>query len=239
MTAGPPVRLSLLAGVLLALPLAAGAAQRPEPPLSALVDSAALVQAVAALELPALPRGVPPLFHVHFDSTGAVAEVGPLIPGIPDAYADPVVEAIRAHALPQPPGRWWITRLRVVAGAGALVDRPELREEMPRLRNAPMFIGEVQRIARRHVRSFPVLRGEGLQAMVRLRVLPDGRPDRESVQVTRSTGSRLLDEELVRAAAVMRFTPARIEGIPVRVWVVQPVHLWLPPHADPRVDGTH
>jgi TonB family protein len=237
MIACSSLRLPLLSGVLLgalSLPLAEGAAQRPKPPLSAFVDSAALVQAVAALELPPLPRGVRPLFNIDFDSTGALAEVKPMLPGVPAAYAGPVVEAIRAHALPQEPGRGRDTYLRVVAGPQPLVDRPELREELPRLRNRAAFLQQVRRSSSRYASAYPVLRAAGMRGEVKFRVLSDGRADLETVQVVRSTGSNHLDEELVAAVLVMRFAPARIEGVPVAVWVTQPVHFRVSESPLPR-----
>jgi TonB family protein len=225
------VRGALLALAALALFAPAGAAQDFEgvgytpPPLVTFVDSAALVRAVAALPAAELPQGIAPLFWVSYDSNGAVHEVEPIFDKMPTAYAQPVVAAIRAHLKPRTPSKRPLqTHLRVVTGPGARVDRPRLREEQPDLANR----GEIARHLSRAMARFAAQRGamvrSGYQADLKFRVGTDGRADTASVEVVRSTGEPELDREAIAALALMRFRVARIEGVPVRVWVTLPVN---------------
>jgi TonB family protein len=194
-----------------------------EPPLSAVLDSAGLAGDAAALNLE-LPRGVPPLFSIRFDSTGAVQTVRAMFDRIPPAYADPVVAAIRARLKPQPAtGSMVYTYVRVTTGPRARVDRPRLHEHQPQLFNR----GEVAQLlswaAERHA---PRLRTTGLPSytvQVRFRVLTDGSADAEGADVMRSSGDAGLDQEALAVIARMRFRPATVEGIPVRVWVQVPI----------------
>ncbi|HEX8241844.1 MAG TPA: TonB family protein [Longimicrobium sp.] len=65
-------------------------------------------------------------------------------------------------------------------------------------------------------------RGISGSVSVRMRVLPDGQVDRGSVQIQRATEPAFAGAA-VRVAAVMRFTPARVDGKPVAVWVTVPI----------------
>ena len=196
-----------------------------DPPISTVVDSAALVRAVAELRLPPLPRNVRPMFSIYFDSTGAgrVLEIGDL----PSGYAEPVATAIRAHLLPRGPGRPVSTHLRVVGGAKASMDRPALREEMPRLLNQAVFRRELVRVGRLLGQRNLGEVGVTYYAEVRLRVLETGEVDGSSVELARSTGLVAADQELVQAVHRLRFRPATLEGRPVRAWVNQPVTITI------------
>jgi TonB family protein len=75
------------------------------------------------------------------------------------------------------------------------------------------------------VREYPrLLRDAGVSgtATLRMRVLPDGRVDRGSVRVENTTHDAF-SRAAVAVAAMMRFTPARLNGEPVPVWVTLPV----------------
>ena len=203
-----------------------------EPPLSAFVDSAALVRAVAALPAPELPPGVRPIFSVSFDSTGVVREVEAEPYPLPASYAEAVAAAIRAHLKPQAPSRRPLqTYLRVVAGAEPLVDRPELRIVPPVLGNRSV----VARRMEQAVESFVGRRGSLAQAWyqgeLKFRVLEDGSVDTLSVEVSRSTGEAELDREAVAVAGVARFRPATVEGLAARVWVTLPLTFTMPREA--------
>lgn len=74
-------------------------------------------------------------------------------------------------------------------------------------------------------RNYPVaLRdaGVGGEVHVRFRVLQNGTVDPASVAVTRST-EHGFDEAAIEAARRLTFSPARIYGQPVRVWVAVPI----------------
>jgi TonB family protein len=219
----------------------AGVAPPEEPPLSAVLDSAGLVRAVAALSLPALPPGALPLFQVGFDSTGAVKVVEPVFSNLPDSladrrlppgYADAVVAAIRAHLKPQAPSRRPLyTRLRVVAGPEPRVDRPALRERQPVIRGRATLIQRLMAVVQEYARERGGLPRASYEMMLRFRVLEDGTADLPSVVVERSTGDTELDRRVVARAGDLRFSPATVEEIPVKVWVALPLVLGVPPEA--------
>lgn len=212
---------------LVALPFAAAAAPAQadgDPPISAVVDSAALVADLAALAVEP-PQGVPPLFAVAFDSTGGVDAVTAMFDRIPAAYAGPVAAAIRARLKPQPPSRRPVrTWLRVVAGPQARVDRPRLVESQPRLTNR----GEVARLlsqaAQRHADLLGMVPGTGYTVQVRFRVQPNGTAGPGSARVVRSSGNLAMDAEALAVVERMRFRPATLDRIPVGVWVELPVN---------------
>jgi TonB family protein len=108
--------------------------------------------------------------------------------------------------------------------------------DTPRLLNQDALVGAM-------TRSYPPeLRRNGVTAsvQVRFRVGEDGRVS--TAYVTSSTDARF-DAGAVEVARVLRFSPARLDGQPVAVWVDLPLH-WnqgerLPPRGSsrPRVPG--
>ncbi|HEX5725340.1 MAG TPA: energy transducer TonB [Longimicrobiaceae bacterium] len=200
---------------------------RRDPPLSALVDSAALVRALGALAVPEPPQGVPPVFTVAFDSTGAVRTVEPLFDEIPSAYAEPVAAAIRAHLRPQPP-RAFSVFLRAVAGPGARVDLPTLEERPPVLVNRGLVAALLSDAIARYLRGPRLPARTEYRVEVRVRVLASGMPDTASVQIALSSGEAELDAAAARVVSSMRFRSATVEGIPVRTWVQLPIIFRFP-----------
>jgi len=206
-----------------------------DPPLSSVVDSAALVRAAAALDL-APPHGMRPLFTIVVDTAGR-ATVKPIVASMPASYAEPVVAAIRASLKPQSPAAHArYVHLRVVTGARARVDQPPVSERQPSLANATAVSRALAQAASRHADR---LRGAGVGRYVtvmRFRVLADGHADTVSASVFRSGGDELLDAEALRVVGTMRFRPAAIENVPVPVWVTLPLSFALPSSAE-RGDG--
>lgn len=98
--------------------------------------------------------------------------------------------------------------------------------EFPRLRNPQVFMRALER------EYPPALRqaGHGGLVHVRFRVEPDGTP-RDPV-ITHTSDPAFVEPTL-RALAVMRFTPARLNGRPVPVWVNQPIQWAVMPEPDP------
>ena len=74
----------------------------------------------------------------------------------------------------------------------------------------------------------PQLRAEGAQGRVVLRILvrPDG--SIAQVAIAESSGSPVLDEAAVRAAAEWAFSPATRDGQPVEAWAIIPVRFVVP-----------
>jgi TonB family protein len=95
-------------------------------------------------------------------------------------------------------------------------------QEAPRLLNARQF-GDVL------AREYPLTSYDAsIQAEVRVRFRVEADGTTSTPSVTRSTDPRF-DQATLRAVQVLRFSPARLNGQPVRVWVEQPVHWTAPP----------
>jgi TonB family protein len=126
----------------------------------------------------------------------------------------------------------WRVELAAAAGSTGSVQIGEGEwelnavEELPSPRNIPTFQMAL-------AREYPVgMVNPPVRAtvQVRFRLLEDGTVDVPTV--TRSTDSRFNDPTL-RAIQVLRFSPAKVNGRPVKVWVEQPVE-WVPPPASPQ-----
>jgi TonB family protein len=232
----PLLARTLLVLAALSLPaLPAGAQTRSDPPLDALLDSAALLADARALDLQA--AGVMPLFRITFDEQGGVDRVEAVFDQIPAAYAAPVVAALRARARAQAPSqRPRGTTLRIVTGAEARVDRPTLRETQPELANRARVSGMLGRVySRDPVRSL-MIPGRAYTMLLRFQVRPDGAVEDSTVMVIQAAQEEELNRAAVAVVQSMRFRAATIEGLPVRVWVQLPVTFRLPeppPAGDP------
>ncbi|HEX8906464.1 MAG TPA: energy transducer TonB [Longimicrobiaceae bacterium] len=197
--------------------------------VSALADSAALIGAVTALQVPRLPQGTLPVFAVDYDRTGAVTEVKPAFGGVPDAYAGPVTAALRAHLKPQPGlQRPFSTYLWVAVGEPAQLRRPRMTP--PELLDRGWLGRELRRATSRHLEQ---LAGRGSEYLVQVwfRVGADGAPEPGTATVIGSSQEAVLDSEVLALVGSMRFRPARLEDRPVPAWVVLPVALTLPADA--------
>jgi TonB family protein len=133
------------------------------------------------------------------------------------------------------PIQWTTGRSRTSPAAGDSVNGYELSavEVMPRVLNLRAFQQAL-------LREFPV--GEVSASatgtvQVRFRVELDGTTS--SHQITQSS-HRAFNEPTLRAVQVLRFAPARVNGQPVRAWVVQPIQWSIDgrspafPELDPR-----
>ena len=147
-----------------------------------------------------------------------------------------MVAAIRARLKPQPATRCTVgTHVRVITGPGAQVDRPRLHENQPQLVNR----GEIARILSGAAGRYTSLLLMGPRTtLVKFRVQADGTPEAEGAEVTLSSGDPQLDDEALAVVGRMRFRPAKVEGIPVRVWVQVPITFQIqsppPPSVRPR-----
>ena len=196
---------------------------------SALLDSAALARAAAELPAGELPRNVPPIFVVTFDTTGAAWEVRPLSDRVPASYAEPVMAALRANARPQAPfARPYAVYVRVVTGPDARVDSPPLVESQPVLVNRREIAQALSRATGRHALRLASEPRRRYEVDVKFRIRADGTPEAASATVLHSSGDPGLDDEALGVVSAMRFRPATVEGVPVRVWVTLPIHFDFP-----------
>jgi TonB family protein len=220
--------LAVLALTAFAAPASAqtnGAAKADDArPVSFYLDSAAAVRALAALPAPELPRGIPPLFSLAFDSTGAVDVAEGVYPQLPAAFTDPVASILRAHARRQapsddPPAVF----LRVTAGPGAAISRPEVTQTPPEWLDRSFAADLIKPVLLR--REEAVGRDRVMQVEVDARVLADGSVDPASVRRVGSTGDAEIDRQVVAVVHHLRFRPATVDGIPAPVWVRVPFQL--------------
>jgi len=96
-------------------------------------------------------------------------------------------------------------------------------EEQPELQNA----GEMPRLIRTYYPTLGRDAGVTGNVVVRMVLGVDGRPERSSIRVATST-SQMFEEGAERVAAAMRFSPAKVNGQPVRVEMTQPIAFTLP-----------
>ncbi|HEU4557426.1 MAG TPA: TonB family protein [Longimicrobium sp.] len=189
-----------------------------QPQVGAMVDSAALVRALAAL--PPADHGVEPVFRIRLGADGGVLGIEPVFDALPAADAEQLVTAIRANLKPQPLRNQPIhTYLRAVSGPAAVVDRPALAERGPVLINHHDIMRMMSEVARRHPGRGPVL------TQYQTRILADGTPDSPTIEVVRSSGNAALDAAVMQVLGRMRFRPATIDGTPVKSWVWMPTVL--------------
>ena len=95
-------------------------------------------------------------------------------------------------------------------------------DEPPRLSNA----SDVWRALARNYP--PLLRDAGVtgDVSIRLRVLNTGSVDRDSMSIE-SSAHEAFNDAAIRSAERMRFSPGRIRGAPVHVWIVYPLQFRL------------
>lgn len=188
-----------------------------ELPLSAWVDSTALVAALAQIPEPAQAPSVPSVFvlRVNKDSTLAAE---PLFDGLPEAYSHAIVQVLLAHTI-VPRAKEDGTQLLLTPGARARVEKPVLRRfHAPDLINRELAGRLADQFMRTHTGSVP--RGD-YTAVVRAHL--DRQGVAHEIELLHPTWIPLLDNAALDIARQMRFRPATAEGLPVRVWVTIPI----------------
>ena len=227
----PPLRGLAVALVLAALPMAPAHAQRRSallsdspppagrrcevakrpralPALAAVVDSAGLLQALAAdSALKGAAGSV--LLSLRFEPAGALAWARPIEGDLP-AGAQARVQGIVQRFL-RSAGRQdepWSVRLRVQVGTA-----PELRlgrSEICPVQHAP---GAVQTMAERLTGQDIAEMNRAGESRIQVRVSPGGQV--MDIRVVQSSGSRIMDDMMVRSSRESRFLPELVDGIPV------------------------
>jgi TonB family protein len=236
------------------------ATESSQIPLSAFLDSAALVRALAALSVPEQPRELPPLFVVQFDSTGAVEVVESVLEHTPDSYAEPVAHVIRAHVRAEPRLGSQAVFLVAATGSESFVARKQVTSALPR----PIDVVLMSRTSEQVMQRFFSRRDSASLAspyvvQFRFRVEGDGSVDSATVALLASSGDPELDREALHLAQEIRFRPSRLifldavpapvrfremeerlrAGYSARVWVTLPFYMALnPPLAARRREGS-
>ncbi|HET7462713.1 MAG TPA: energy transducer TonB [Longimicrobium sp.] len=112
-------------------------------------------------------------------------------------------------------------------GRGMVADRPSPKDgtyELSAVDEQPVLLNRAV-AARAMAHGYPCeLRSQGITGMVVLRfvIRPDGTTDPLSVGVETATNAAFVEpaSDVVRQ---MRFEPAKVGGVPVRVWVTLPI----------------
>jgi TonB family protein len=96
-------------------------------------------------------------------------------------------------------------------------------EEVPR----PLNVEDFRRSLNRNYP--PLLRDARVNGTVELRllVMEDGRVDPQSITITNSSHEQFNDPT-IQSVSALRFSPAIVNGRPVRVWITLPIQ-WTPP----------
>lgn len=186
-------------------------------PLSAWVDSTALVAALAQIPDPAQAPTVPSVFvlSVNADSTLGAE---PLFDGLPEAYSQSIVQALLAHTR-VPRGKEISTELLLMPGARARVEAAVLRRfHEPDLINRDLAGRLANQFMETHRGSIPP---GSYRAVVRAHL--DRQGVAEQIELLHPTWMPLLDNAALDIARQMRFRPATAEGLPVKVWVTIPI----------------
>jgi TonB family protein len=178
------------------------------------VDSAALHSDLARLSGPQAGAIV---FSVRYSSAGEVERVGPIFQGYPDGYVRPLESALRAHLRRRSDREEPSVALLVQGGASPLIRFVRLgrAQAVPALGNGR----EVNAAIARATQTNGSTRGQTV--VIGGVVAVDGAL--ASPTVARSSGSTEVDREALRIARLMRFSPARIDGVAIQAPTSIPV----------------
>ncbi len=240
-----PLAALLLFAVAGAAPVA-GQANPPRPlnPAELTRQTAALYP--AALRDSAVQGQVMLRFRVRADSTVDPASITVVESSHP-AFAEPAAAAARALRF-APAGTgdaagWMQYPLTFRAGAPWALGgkKPPAGEtyELGAIEEIPSLTNRAH-VARQLERHYPpLLRDAGIsgEVVLRFRILTDGTVDSATVRVMQSTHEGFA-EPAATVARQARFRPARLGGVPVRVWVEIPLTFSVQMAEPPARPGT-
>lgn len=204
-------------------PAAPSGGESDSPPVSAVLDSARLAQALRAATLPPADSAGPPLFVVHFAEAGTVDSVQLLVRGPRPGNASALERTVAEHVLPQPRrAASWGYYVRTAGGSARPVEISGAgTQRSPKIVNGSRISAEITKVVQQ-VRSGNPAYPEGPRVVVvKGVVMPDGKTD--AVVLARGSGDSWLDQEAVRLARLARYRPATVFGRPVPVIVMLPI----------------
>lgn len=198
------------------------------PDLHAMLDSAALHAALAAVPDARGEKRTARVFRIVFDSAGQPQPVKPAVPAVmPDEYRAAVAPLIQSALRPLEPRRGgWQALLLVRAGPAPRVEQVVLPERRPELVEMPALRRALTQSAQELVRADPALMGRRLRVHVTMRVDEHGLAGAPAVHS--SSGNSLVDSAALRTVQVLRFAPALLDNEPVAFRVVIPIHFVFP-----------
>ena len=185
------------------------------PLLESVVDETAVVE--AAQRIPGFEdAGNHYVVSIALDSTGAVSGITSIESTFAPEREPEFLDLVVPHVLPRPSEGTGRLRLGVFGGADLAVVLGPAHSCEPMLAN------------RRTVGRILTNLGTGRRtrlgtATVSLYVQPNGVPT--EFRLDESSGDGSLDAKAMAVAEEMRFLPARIEGVPMAVWVSLPLSI--------------
>jgi hypothetical protein len=180
-------------------------------PVSAFLDSAALVRSLGALSVPEQSRELPPLFNVRFDSTGAVEIVESVLEHTPASYAEPVASVIRTHVRADPSFGSMSAFLLVIAGPEPYVERKQILVASPHPTNMALMSRASHGVLQSfHSRRDPASLVSEYPVQLKFRVQGGGSVDASTITLLSSSGDPELDREALQLASGIRFTSPRL-----------------------------
>lgn len=242
----PAAALAAVLGACASVPSAARAGGGPSPlssndpplPVAAFIDSAGLHRAL--LSAPPAPAEFKSraLFWVDYDSTGALASVKPAARrAIPPAWGDTMATILRASVKPRiTPARATSQMVWLVSGGSPRISvLGDVIAVQPSVINGTRVAEDLSRAASQLASRDLSLAGQQRTAMVRMSVDDNGVPD--NFALLRSTLNPRVDAEVISVAQKLRFRPATVDGVPVRVLVVLPIVMVFPEAAVGRTSS--
>ncbi len=234
-----PSRSRLPSLLLIGLSLAACAAGRPASaqerpggsaagrlPVSAVLDSARLAQALQAATAPPADSTVQWAFAIRFTPAGTVDSVRPILhpdDPRPPSGASALVRVVEAHVLPQAARQGpWVYFVRAFGGSARPFELEVASERLPQLLNERWFSRMVGRFAIQLEAGKPnYARGTRKVSLLGVVTL-DGKM--VGARVAESSGDAATDQAALRLAELTLFEPGRIAGIPAPVLVTFPIN---------------
>jgi TonB family protein len=202
-------------------------------PWTQIVDSAAVLQALGMLPAGPDTARTARIFAVRFDSAGRPDSVRASFPDrVPDAYELAVTRGLQAgmRASGRPLQQAY---LLIETGPSPRVEQVDLYVSAPRFLNRAAVVRALQHATGALVRRDTTLYGRRLGVVVRMRVDTDSATS--GFTLVQPSGVAAADSAAIAVAAAFRFMPGTVEGVPVRIWVTQPIDIVLPER--PAVDG--
>ena len=204
-------------------PAAPSGAASDSPPVSAVLDSARLAQALQAATLPPADSAGPPLFVVHFAGAGTVDSVRLIVREPRPTNASALERTIAEHTRPQPRrGAAWGYYLHTSGGSTGPVEISGVGiQRSPQLVNGSRISAEITKVVRQMRDVNPSYPPGRRVVLVKGVVMPDGRMD--TAVLAAGSGDPGVDREALRLARLTRFRPATVFGRPVPVIVYFPI----------------
>lgn len=192
------------------------------PPVSAVLDSARLAQALQAASPPAVDGARPSVFLIHFAAAGTVDSVRWTLRDQRPSDAGAIEQTVAGHARPQPPrAAPWAYYVRSAGGTARPVEIRRVAERAPQLVNASRIVGEINQFVKQVRDANPGYPRGDRAVLVRGVVTQQGKM--EGVAVVHGSGDPGVDREALRLARLTRYRPAVVLEMPVPVIVSFPI----------------